>query len=73
MGFTRITQNRTTVEGEKICWERGIWQRHDWEHVIRDGLDYQRHVEYVHVKPFMHGHVKRVEDWPYSTFHQCVA
>nr|WP_228098040.1 transposase [Chitinilyticum piscinae] len=25
--------------------ERGIWQRHFWEHLIRDEADYQRHVD----------------------------
>jgi putative transposase len=52
--------------------ERGIWQRHYWEHLIRDELDFQRHVDYVHVNPLKHGLVKRVRDWPYSTFHQNV-
>ena len=49
--------------------ERGIWQRHYWEHLIRDEADYQRHVDYVHVNPLKHGYVKRVKDWPYSKFH----
>jgi len=31
------------------------------------------HVDYVHVNPLKHGYVKRVEDWPYSTFHRYVA
>ena len=53
--------------------ERGIWQRHYWEHLIRDELDFQRHVDYVHVNPLKHGLVKRVHDWPYSTFHHHVA
>lgn len=26
--------------------EKGIWQRRFWEHVIRDEVDYTRHVEY---------------------------
>ena len=53
--------------------ERGIWQRHYWEHLIRDELDFQRHVDYVHVNPLKHGLVQRVCDWPYSTFHHHVA
>ncbi len=53
--------------------ERGIWQRHYWEHFIRDDLDYQKHVDYVHVNPLKQGHVERVIDWPYSTFHRYVA
>ena len=52
--------------------ERGIWQRHYWEHLIRDEIDFQRHVDYVHVNPLKHGLVKRVRDWPYSTFHRDV-
>ncbi len=38
--------------------------------LIRDDADYRRHVDYVHVNPLKHGHVGRVQDWPYSTFHQ---
>ena len=52
--------------------ERGIWQRRFWEHVIRDELDYERHVDYIHYNPVKHGHVRRVVDWPYSSFHRYV-
>jgi len=31
-------------------------------HLIRDDLDYQRHVDYIHVNPLKHGYVKRVTD-----------
>ena len=55
-----------------LAGERGIWQRHFWEHLIRDEADYQKHVDYVHVNPLKHGYVKRVRDWPYSTFHNYV-
>jgi putative transposase len=48
--------------------ERGLWQRRFWEHAIRDETDYRRHVDYVHYNPVKHGHVKRVRDWPYSSF-----
>ncbi len=56
----------------KAAGERGIWQRHFWEHLIRDEIDYRRHVDYVHVNPLKHGHVERVQEWPYSTFHHYV-
>ena len=52
--------------------ERGIWQRRYWEHVIRDEVDYKRHMDYVHYKPVKHGHCERVKDWPYSSFHRFV-
>lgn len=53
--------------------ERGIWQRRFWEHLIRDHIDLQRHVDYIHFNPVKHGHVGRAADWPYSTFHRFVA
>lgn len=52
--------------------ERGIWQRHYWEHLIRDEVDYAHHMDYVHVNPLKHGLVQQVKDWPYSTFHRLV-
>jgi putative transposase len=52
--------------------ERGIWQRRFWEHLIRDEKDFSAHMDYVHINPLKHGLVKRVSDWPYSTFHLLV-
>jgi putative transposase len=72
-GFSRAlpkTERRSMVR--RAAGERGIWQRHYWEHLIRDEADYRRHVDYVHMNPLKHGHVKRVRDWPYSTFHRYV-
>ncbi len=53
--------------------EKGIWQRRYWEHQIRDDVDMQRHVDYIHYNPVKHGLVSRVRDWPHSTFHKHVA
>lgn len=50
--------------------ERGIWQRRYWEHLICDENDYTMHVAYIHYNPVKHGHVQRVIDWPYSSFHR---
>jgi putative transposase len=52
--------------------ERGIWQRRYWEHLIRDERDFSAHMDYVHINPLKHGLVKRVCDWPFSTFHALV-
>jgi putative transposase len=52
--------------------ERGIWQRRFWEHVIRDERDYERHMDYIHYNPLKHGYVKRVMDWPHSSFQRYV-
>jgi len=52
--------------------ERGIWQRRYWEHTLRDEADFERHADYLHFNPVKHGHVQRVADWPYSSFHRFV-
>ena len=65
-------------EGERLSarrlkkGERGIWQRRFWEHVIRDERDFERHMDYIHYNPVKHGYVKRVVEWPHSSFHRCV-
>jgi len=52
--------------------ERGIWQRRYWEHTVRDEDDFVRHLDYIHFNPVKHGHVARVHDWSYSSFHRWV-
>lgn len=52
--------------------EKGIWQRRYWEHQIRDEDDLFRHIDYLHYNPVKHGLVRRVQDWPYSSFHRYV-
>jgi putative transposase len=52
--------------------ERDIWQRRFWEHLLRDDADYARHVEYCYFNPVKHGLVRRVQDWPHSSFHRDV-
>jgi putative transposase len=53
--------------------ERGIWQRRFWEHTLRDEIDLERHVDYIHFNPVKHGYVGRVNDWPYSSFSRMVS
>ncbi len=52
--------------------ERGIWQRRFWEHAIRDEVDFNQHVDYIHYNPVKHGYVLCVIDWPYSSFDKYV-
>lgn len=52
--------------------ESTIWHRRFWEHRIRDEHDFARHCDYIHFNPVKHGQVRRVGDWPYSTFHRYV-
>lgn len=52
--------------------ERGIWQRRFWEHLVRNDEEYAELVAYCYQNPVAHGHVERVADWPYSTYHRDV-
>jgi putative transposase len=65
-----VTERRSQVRIARG--ERGIWQRRYWEHLIRNDADFRAHMDYVHINPLKHGLVKRVREWPYSTFHPLV-
>ena len=72
-GFAkRLPKIETITTTQRSRRERGIWQRRYWEHLIRDEADYQRHFDYIHFNPLKHGHVQRLADWPYSSFHRAV-
>ncbi len=74
----KATFSRALPVGERVSasrrskGERGVWQRRYWEHTLRDDADFTRHADYVHFNPVKHGHVGRVRDWPYSSFHRMV-
>jgi putative transposase len=68
-GFTR----RQHHEGPKDAHSRKkIWQSRSWEHTIRDEIDLERHVDYIHHNPVRHGCATRAVDWPNSSFHRYV-
>lgn len=60
------------ASGRVGCRGRGIWQPRYWEHAIRDQKDFNAHMDYMHFNLVKHGHVARVQDWPFSSFHRCV-
>lgn len=66
-GQRKQVSSSRTRKGE-VC----IWQRRFWEHQIRDENDLQRHVDYIHYNPVKHGWVRKVENWPWSTYHKFV-
>ena len=72
-GFSRCIPKTERINKSRITkGERGIWQRRYWEHLIRDDLDYKRHMDYVYYNPVKHGYVESVLDWPHSSFHRDV-
>jgi putative transposase len=71
--FTKTLPKNERLSSVRVARnERGIWQRRFWEHLIRDEADYARHIEYCYINPLKHGLVRRVRDWPYSSFHRDV-
>jgi len=65
-GGERISERRL-VKGE-----RGIWTRRYWERLIRNEAHLRACIDYIHLNPMKHGHVRRVADWPHSSFHRFV-
>ena len=69
----RLHRAAWTTESKTKHRESTLWQRRYWEHQIRDERDFERHMDYLHYNPVKHELVKRVGDWPYSSFHRHVA
>ncbi len=73
-GFSRRLETREHCNASRAAkGERGMWQRRYWEHLIRDDLNGERHVDYMHDNPVKHGYIARAADWPHSSRHQYVA
>ncbi len=69
-----FTQSGPDLPGDRVgrpgkC---TVWQQRYWEHCIRDEMDYQRHIDYIHYNPVKHGLVASPEQWPYTSFHRAV-
>lgn len=59
-------------ESRQIQGEAAVWQRRYWEHTFFEQDDLNAHINYIHINPLKHGLVKRVSDWPWSSFHRYV-
>ncbi|MEN3113536.1 transposase [Uliginosibacterium paludis] len=53
--------------------ESTLRQRRCLEHTLRDETDFARCLDDIHFNPVKHGHVERVVDWPWSSFHRHLA
>lgn len=47
---------------------RQVWHNY-WDTCIRTETDFWTRFNYIHHNPVKHGYVKRIEDWPYSSYH----
>ncbi|MDZ7827913.1 MAG: transposase [Halofilum sp. (in: g-proteobacteria)] len=48
------------------------WQKHYWEHLVRDDADLHRHLDYIHYNPVKHGLCSSPADWSATSFHRYV-
>ena len=72
-GFTRRCADKfQRAQSRHHQKEQAVWQRRFWEHQIRDEIDFQNHVEYIHYNPVRHRYAQSPKDWPYSSFHRFV-
>jgi putative transposase len=69
----QFTEREELSKSKQKRKESGVWQRRYWEHQIRDDIDFQRHMDYLHWNPVKHGYVRKVADWPFSSFQRLVA
>jgi putative transposase len=65
-------KGETTTRSRINKKEQPVWQRRFWEHIIRNELDFQNHVEYIHYNPVKHGLTSAPSDWSYSSFQRYV-
>ena len=53
----------------KSCGQ-SVWQKHYWEHCIRDDDDWAKHLDYIHFNPVRHGYTSSACEWKWSSFHR---
>lgn len=47
-----------------------LWHARYWDYQIRDLMDLERHLGYMHGNPVRHGLVSHPDKWRYSTWHR---
>jgi putative transposase len=48
--------------------EGRAWQNRYWDHVIRDQVDMNRHLDYIHHNPVKHGYANAAFEYEHSSF-----
>jgi len=71
--ISQISINCMPNQSRKRHREGTVWQRRFWEHQIRDDVDYNNHMDYIHFNPVKHRLVESPRDWPYSSFPRLVS
>jgi len=50
--------------------EGRVWQARFWDHIIRDQVDINRHLDYIHYNPVKHGLANVPRAWKLSSIHE---
>ena len=72
--FSQIMQSlkrNFTLEYKRLIGISGrmkFWQKGFWDHIIRDDIDFERHLDYIHYNPVRHGLIDKPAAWPHSSF-----
>ncbi len=51
-------------------YRKTLWQHRYWDHIIRDEIDLNNHINYIHYNPVKHGLVRKPFDWQFSSIHK---
>jgi len=62
--FTKQYKALIGITGNMRFWQKGFW-----DHVIRDEIDFQRHIDYIHFNPVHHQLATKPEEWPHTSYH----
>lgn len=65
-GFTKRVLDTGTLPPKRR--DAALWQKRYWDYQIRDLVDLERHIGYVHGNPVKHGLVSHPDKWRYSTW-----
>lgn len=66
--FTKEYKDLIGVTGSMRFWQKGFW-----DHIIRDEIDFQRHLDYIHYNPVRHGYAACPHAWQFSTFRRWIS
>ena len=47
---------------------RDLWQPRFYDHILRNEVDFRRHLDYIHYNPVKHGYVASPAEYPWSSF-----
>lgn len=72
VGKIKALTTKRCKQDSSLDTRHSIWQKRFWEHQIRDNLDLNKHIDYIHINPIKHGLVDTPEKWPFSTYHKYV-